>query len=269
MDRPQYIDWLIEEKDVLINGKHKVQTYRINYTKDPKVLDDFALHIRKNYIKDSELEKGAKVTGMTVEQYLREYVIPQKNEKLGPTARSADIAEIIVSDLLEYIKRYKVPRCKMMNRSGKNNSEHGTDIIGYKFYNKDKTKDENDELIAVEVKAKLTSEDYDPLIEAIDHSKKDMYRLALTLEYYRKKLENECKDNESSQEIARFSMKPENNYKIVYGAAGLNSKNEVEKSITLNNKGEELIISDGQQIYFIHGQKLMDLTHEIYERCKR
>ena len=43
----------------------------------------------------------------------------------------------MVSDLLEFIMGYTVPRYKQMNRSGKNNSEHGTDIIGYKFYKPD------------------------------------------------------------------------------------------------------------------------------------
>ena len=32
---------------------------------------------------------------------------------------------------------------------------------------------------------------------------------------------------------------------------------------------EEVKISNGQAIFFIHGRKLMELTHKIYERCLR
>lgn len=37
----------------------------------------------------------------------------------------------------------------------KNESEHGTDIIAYKFHSKEKTPAKEDELIAIEVKARL------------------------------------------------------------------------------------------------------------------
>ena len=157
------MDWLIEEKGVVINGTNEVISYRIDYSDNSTVIDDWALHIRRNYIKDQDLIESASINGLTIEQYLKKYIIPQKGEPLGATARSGDIAEIVVSDLLEFVMGYTVPRYKQMNRSGKNNSEHGTDIIGYKFYKIDKSPNDKDELVATEVKAELTSESYDPL----------------------------------------------------------------------------------------------------------
>lgn len=58
---------------------------------------------------------------------------------MGATVRSADITEILISDLLEFVHQYSVPRYKLKNRSGKNNSQQGTDVIAYKYKNEDKT----------------------------------------------------------------------------------------------------------------------------------
>ena len=268
MNKPHYIDWLIEEKGVVLEGTHEVKSYRIDYSDDSEVIDDWALHIRRNYINDQDLTESAELNGMTIEQYLKKYVIPQKGEKLGATARSGDIAEIVVSDLLEFVMGYTVPRYKQMNRSGKNNSEHGTDVIGYKFYKKDKSPNEKDELVAAEVKAELTSEDYGALKKAIKDSRKDEYRLARTIDNCRKKLRYQ-NDFNSIDEVTRFLIKPENNYKIIYIAAGVSSRTTVDENITISTDGKEVKISNGQAIFFIHGQKLMDLTHKIYERCLR
>ena len=77
------------------------------------------MHIRRNYIEDTELKEDADDNAMTIEQYLYDYVIPQKGEELGATVRSADITEILISDLLEFVHQYSVPRYKLKNRSGK------------------------------------------------------------------------------------------------------------------------------------------------------
>ena len=203
MERPQYINWLIEETGVVIKENTPIMCFNIDYNDDTEVLDDWALHIRRNYIDDNDLLDDSAINGMTVEQYLKEYVIPQKHEKLGPTARSGDIGEIIISDLLEFILEYSVPRYKMKNRSGKNNSQQGTDIIAYKFYKDDKTPNENDELVAAEVKATLTMTDYAVLENAIEHSAKDAHRLARTVDHCRKRLK-ELGNLSEMQDVIRF-----------------------------------------------------------------
>ena len=50
MNKPHYIDWLIEEKGVVLEGTHEVKSYRIDYSDDSEVIDDWALHIRRNYM---------------------------------------------------------------------------------------------------------------------------------------------------------------------------------------------------------------------------
>lgn len=160
MEKPQYIDWIVEETGIVIKDDIPLKCYKIDYKDDESILDDWALHIRRNYIEDTELKEDADDNAMTVEQYLHDYVIPQKGEELGATVRSADITEILISDLLEFVHQYSVPRYKLKNRSGKNNSQQGTDVIAYKYKNEDKTPNDKDELVAAEVKATLITELY-------------------------------------------------------------------------------------------------------------
>jgi hypothetical protein len=268
MERPSYIDWLVEETGITIKDGIPIKCYKVDYKEDERVLDEWALHIRRNYIEDDDLLADAEMNGMSIEQYLCEYVIPQKDEDLGPTVRSGDITEILVSDLLEFILGYSVPRYKQKNRSGKNNSEHGTDVIAYKYFNGCDSPSEKDELVATEVKALLTSTGYASLENSIKESKKDEQRLARTIDHCRKRLK-ELGNAEQSGEVARFLLKPDNNYKLTYAAAGISSRQKVDPEIELSVSGEELQISSKQKIFFIHGKTLMDLAHKIYERCKR
>ena len=101
MERPSYIDWIVEETGITIKDGIPIKCYKIDYKDDEAIFDEWALHIRRNYIEDEDLLLDAEINGMSIEQYLRERIIPQRDEPLGPTARSGDIAEIIFCDLLK------------------------------------------------------------------------------------------------------------------------------------------------------------------------
>ena len=268
MMAPTHIKWFVEEKEIKLKDSIPVKCYLIDYHDDDMVLDEWALHIRRNYIDDKQLLEDSAVNEMTIEEYLTQYVIPQKKDTFGPTARSADIGEIIVSDLLEFVYGFSVPRYKLKNRSGKSNSQQGTDVIGYKYYYADHSKSNKDELIAAEVKATLTLEDYSSISKAIKDSAKDEHRLARSIDYCRKRLK-ELGQTQECEEITRFLFKPDKNYKLTYAAAGISSKKVVDTVIELDAKDSCLEIRNGEMIFFIHGKKLMELTHKIYERCKK
>ena len=266
MEKPQYINWIVEEAGIVIKDEIPLRCYKIDYKDDESVLDDWALHIRRNYIEDVRLKDDADDNEMTVKQYLHDYIIPQKGEDLGPTARSADITEILISDLLEFIHQYSVPRYKLKNRSGKNNSQQGTDVIAYKYKNEDKTPNDKDELVAAEVKATLSNGEYSPIKSAIIDSRKDEHRLARSVDYCRKRLKELGKMTES-EEVKRFLFKPDNNYRIIYLAAGVSSRENVDNIIELDFSGEKIKIRSNELIFYVHGRKLMELAHNIYERC--
>lgn len=266
MNPPRYITWIAEEKGVVLEDNAPLTCYTLDYALDDAVFDDWALHLRKHYIPDDELAESLAVNNLSAEQYLRQYVIPQKADDFGPASRSNDMTEILISDLLEFVYGYKVPRCKQQNRSGKTQSEHGTDVIAYRFHKGVKTPSKNDELIAAEVKAQLTSNDANSIIDAVTDSKKDEHRFAHTLDYYRKKLKYIGKDSESI-EVARFQQKTENDYKMTFIGAAVSSQTEIPDKIIMGITGEQLCLMSNQKIFYIHGKKLMDLTHDIYERC--
>ena len=45
---------MVEEVGITIKNGIPVKCYKIDYKKDDTVLDDWALHIRRNYIKDEK-----------------------------------------------------------------------------------------------------------------------------------------------------------------------------------------------------------------------
>ena len=212
---------------------------------------------------------------MTPEEYLKQNVIPQKSDgKMAGTARSNGISEILFSDLLEFVYDYEVPRCRMNNMSGKTGSEKGTDVIGYKFYNSDKTPSEKDRLVTVEVKAGLTQTTTEVIEKAVIDADKDEYRLSQSLDYMRKKLKRMDRQEES-KDILRFQKKNKVDYVIEKYAAGVSSLekipemeiNDVKARIIPEIVGDKLRLKGNAGIYYVHGKKLMDLAHKIYDRC--
>lgn len=269
MDRPQYISWIVREDGVVFEDQQPLNCYRLSYAIDDAILDDWALHIRRHYVPDDELEEDAALNKLTIEEYLRQYVIPQKGEPFGPTARSNDISEILFADLFEFILNYEVPRCKQHNRSGKNESEHGTDIIAYKFFTQGKVPNKNDELVAVEVKAILSSSEVCKVIEdAATDSKKDEDRVSHTLNYYRKKLRFMGKSTEA-EDVARFQQKTEYPYKTSYVGAAISTLPSIENKVIVGIKGADLELKTDQSVFYVHGADLMSLTHQVFERCTK
>lgn len=267
MDRPQYINWIVKEDGVLFEDQQPLNCYRLSYVIDDAILNDWALHIRRHYVPDDELEEDAALNKLTVEEYLRQYVILQKGEPFGPTARSNDISEILFADLFEFVLDYEVPRCKQYNRSGKNESEHGTDIIAYRFFAEGKIPHKNDELVAIEVKALLSSSEACKVIkDATTDSKKDEHRFSHTLNYYRKKLRSMGKTSEA-EDVARFQQKTESPYKTAYVGAAISSLPSIEKKVIIGIKGEDLELKTDQSVFYVHGADLMSLAHQVFERC--
>lgn len=266
MNPPKYIKWFAEESAVTLEDGAPISCYRLDYSVDDTVFCEWALHLRQHYESDAELKESLDVTRMPVEQYLRTHVIPQRDDAFGPTARSNDFTEIMVSDLLEFVHGYTVPRCKQRNRSGKNQSEHGTDILGYKYAKSSQAPNNKDELLAVEVKAGLSSDKYDPIINAVkDSHTYDEVRHALTLNFYRKRLRHI--NDEQANEIARFQQKSEHDFIVTYIAAAIISREKIAGDVIMGIRGDDLELRSDNKVFLIHGKKLMALAHDIFERC--
>lgn len=73
----------------------------------------------------------------------------------------------------------KFPGVNNITALEKNESEHGTDVIAYRFFTDEKKPHKNDELVAIEVKALLSSKEAGKVIkDAVDDSKKDEHRVS-------------------------------------------------------------------------------------------
>lgn len=276
MEKPSYLTWLVEEKGVILDNGEAIKCYKLDYLNDDEILDAWALHIRRHYISDDDLIESCDELEMTPEEYLRQNVIPQRSENMAGTARSNGISEILFSDLMEFIYDLEVPRYRQDNMSGKTVSEHGTDVIGYKFYNSDKTPDEKDRLVTVEVKAGLTQTTTAVIDKAVIDASKDEFRLAQSLDYMRKKLKRLNKLDEA-KDVLRFQKKTAYDFKLEKCAAGMSSLVEIPEKVVKKEKvkiipeivGDELRIKGDASIYYVHGNCLMDLAHRIYDRCVR
>lgn len=275
MERPSYLTWLIEEKGVILDNGEPIRCYKLDYSDDDEILNAWAVHLRRHYITDKELAETCEELELSSEEYLKQFVIPQKGkDKMAGTARSNGISEILFSDLLEFIYGFEVPRCRMNNMSGPTVSEHGTDVIGYKFHNSDKTPDTKDRLVTVEVKAGLTQDTTDVIEKAVIDANKDEYRLAQSLDYMRKKLKRMDKLDEA-KDILRFQKKTRVDYKLENYAAGVSSLEEIPEFELDGNKtkiipeivGDDLRLKGDAGIYYVHGKSLMELAHKIYDRC--
>lgn len=267
MEAPRYVRWLTEETNVTLSDGTHIPCYRLDHTKDEDALNEWALHLRRHYESDAALAESLAETGLTAAEYLRDYVLPG-TQNLAAACRSGDFTEILVSDLLEFVHHYRVPRCKQQNRANKDRSTQGTDIVGYHYANLDETPSTRDELVAAEVKGLLSSGSYEVLEKAAKDSQEDEFRLATTLNFYRKQLKG-MGNNEEARKIARFQQKSEAQFRIRYLGVGVASIGQIENNLIPNYSSDDLMLSTGHEIFLIHGEKLMTLAHDLYARRMR
>lgn len=265
MEEPRYIRWLVEESDVTLSDGMHIPCYRLDHTKDEDTLNEWALHLRRHYESDESIKKSIIDTGLSVAEYLRDYVLPG-TQNLAAACRSGDFTEILVSDLLEFVHHYKVPRCKQQNRVNKDRSTQGTDIIGYSYANPDGTASTKDKLVAAEVKGILSSGSYEVLAKAAKDSQEDEFRWATTLNYYRLHFHKKG-DDEEAERIARFMQKPEGQFLICYLGVGVTSMGQIKDGMISDYNSDDLMLSTGHEIFFIHGKNLMALANDLYARC--
>ena len=269
LPRPNYIEWLISEEKELPGVATKC--YELRWETDETALESWALHVRRHYIRDDELYEDCKAYGKPIREYLQTSCIPTHSDvdRLGPSTRSGDFAEIIISDMLQFIEGLTVPRYKQIDRTNPNSSDQGSDVIGYKVTNPSLPRN-NDTLLAVEVKAKLT----DPIdlagtiAKAAKDSKKDdprnRFRTSLSLRMLEKR-SRAAGDSITAAECRRFMRLAEQPFAFKRGSAVVVSLNEVDNLACLSFG--ELGLSKDDRLIIVHGQKLMDLAHRVYDRC--
>lgn len=263
--RPQYLDWLIQEKKVTTSEGKQVIVYELVIQDDEDILNAWAKHLREHYCADSEIDVLRAGFGLERNEYLKTIKFPDAQIRPGPSVRSGDFTEILVADYVQYVLDYFVPRTRYDRKVNRNSSTMGSDLIGYKCGKKISS---NDELIIFEVKA--AASDVRPssksrLQKAVDDSNKDVVRLAETLNAAAQRLIDR-NDFEEAKRVQRFQNSSDNPYRKIYAAAAVHSNMSYSEALlktvsTLHHADPDL------SLMVIHCDKLMDFIHKMYGRA--
>lgn len=268
----QHLKWLEDTGQIITTACGKEVPI---YTFNPEMTDEvtmsaWAKHFRNHYCDDNEIDDLRDGTGLSRTEYLLKTKLPvQKvtapHEKTGPATRSGDFTEILVSDFLEFNLNYWVPRTRYEFKVNPNLSENGSDVIGFKF--SDDGKPKNDELMIYEVKGALTGKKPSNRLQvAVNDSNKDRFRVAESLNAIKQRLKFKGLQQDAPK-VQRFQNVVDRPYKEKYGAASvltntMYSKVELSKTDTtahVNNSSLSLLV--------IKGDALMGLVHFLYQRA--
>ena len=261
LPKPPHYLWFEDTKTTLLTGDGKeVRVINFNHQQDDEVLKEWALHLRRHYSSDVDLESSSIAMGISKSDYLRDIKFPN-NTAPGPSVRSGDFSEILVADYLQFLMNYEVPRTRYDRKPTQNDSVKGTDILGFKF--SENNIPNNDELITCEVKGSLRTAS-NSLQNAIDDSKKDFEtRLPLALNATLQRLKDRG-ETESIRTVERFMNKTSNPYKQITGAFLVCSSScWVDNMVTQSDSSEH----PNSNTFFLvfTGVELMDLANRLYE----
>ncbi|PRA06713.1 virulence associated protein [Arthrobacter sp. MYb229] len=233
---------------------------------DPSVLSDWASAFRQAYCLDEEIDELRDGTGLSRRDYLLNFVFPAEKSGAGPAIRAGDFAELVISDYVEHILGFWVPRWKYADKANPNESVKGVDVVG--FWQLDATKAQaSDSLLAFEVKARLSAAGSgNRLQDAIDDSGTDYARLGYTLNKA-KRLLRARQNTIGVASVARFQNKVDHPFDLRFGAGAVVNDTNYDSSMlhasTSNNHPHQKDL----QLLVIHGNQLMKLAHGLYLRA--
>lgn len=260
----------LHQTDVISTAEGRdVPVWTLNIPADDSVLSEWAAHFRNHYCLDEELDALRDGTGYSRKDYLTELVFPDRSEAPGPAVRAGDFAEILVSDYLEYVVGYWVPRGKYAEKSVRNESVKGVDVLGFHLSDGvPESQNPSDVLIAFEIKAKLTGNKYEQTLqEAIKHSEKDHYRKALTLNAVKRRLQLHGRYQDSLV-VQRFQNPTDHPYRYKSGAAAVISDGMYDAAQIAGSTVAASHPNAAQiELMVIHGSELMKLVTALYERA--
>lgn len=256
----QYLEYLIPLPSITTDNGDTVEVFELKADIDESSLEEWAAHFRQNYCSDDILEILIDGTGI---EYLLSQKFPDKTDGFGPGTRSGDFGELLISDYLEFVLGYTVPRERYKNKFNRSSSTQGTDVLAYRISGT--LNNPKDELVTFEVKAQASGNTpKDRLQDAINDSFKDQIRKGETLSALRQ-LYIEKGKHDKAQQIRRFQNKPDNPYIEKYGAAAVhdikNFSESVLKAVDLKGESRWLIV--------IKRAELMKLVHSLYERAAK
>ncbi|HEY1037734.1 MAG TPA: Hachiman antiphage defense system protein HamA [Candidatus Paceibacterota bacterium] len=261
--QPSHCSWFENAHRTLRTADGKdVPIINFNHQQDEAILTEWALHLRRHYSSDADLEAASTSMGMSRSDYLRDIKFPN-NTPPGPSIRSGDFSEILVADYIQFLLNYDVPRTRYDRKATPNSSTQGTDILAFKFSAENIPA--NDELITCEIKGSLRTAS-NSLQDAIDDSKKDFEtRLPIALNATLQRLKDRG-ETESIRTVERFMNKTSNPYKQITGAFLVCSNGPwADEMVTESDSSGHPSLNTFFMVFT--GVDLMDLANTLYEKA--
>lgn len=246
------------------DGRH-IDVWELRVLPTASYLSAWASNFRQHYCSDSEIDDLRAGTGLSRADYLTQLVFPDKNAAPGPGIRAGDFAELLVSDYVEYLLGYWVPRGKYAEKSSRDESVKGVDILGFRLTSL-LAPSPSDTLLAFEVKAQLSGDKYTGRLQtAIDDSSKDYLRRAITLNATKRRLRH-AGEHDRALVVQRFQNLSDHPYIYRSGAAAVLSDSAYDKALLQKSTKVAGHQNAGNlDLIVIRGKELMKLVHALYE----
>ncbi len=263
----QHTKWLIDTGERLKTADGKeVEVWEFQHQNDKKVLSAWATHFRNHYCFDSEIDYWRRGYKCSRSEYLDSIKFPDSKAAPGPSIRAGDFSEVLVADFLEYLNAFWVPRTRYGDKTIRNESTKGSDIIGFHIV-KDGEASSEDKLAIYEAKAQFSGKKPTArLQDAVDGSAKDITRKAESLNAIKQRLHsrNELDD---AEKIERFQNEVDHPYKEVYGAVALFENPLFDCRLASATNVSSHPYSGDLALIVIKGDQMMKLVHDLYKRA--
>jgi hypothetical protein len=259
-----HIGWLAKASKVFqTKDGLPIEIWDLNHKPDARVLSEWAKHFRNHYCDDKKIDLLRKGTPHSRSDYLLKIKFPDDTKAPGPSIRSGDFAEILVADYVEYVLKFWVPRTRYDDKTVRDESKKGSDVIGFRFQHVGKSS-ANDTLIIFESKAQLSGKVARAVLqEAISHSAKDELRKAESLNAIKQRL-IDYGDAENANKVSRFQSPEDNPYNSLFGAAALFSSELLDDDSLKASDASQHPHKGKLSLIVISGSKLMELVHKLY-----
>ena len=263
----EHTKWFEKVGEQIITKESKtIDVWEYLHQDDEAVLSAWAKHFRNHYCLDSEIDYFRRGYCFSRSKFLNNIKFPDPKVTPGPSIRAGDFGEILVADFLEYIQGFWVPRTRYGDKTIRNESTKGSDIIGVRLFKEGQFSPE-DTLALFESKTQFSGiKPLARLQDAVDGSSKDLIRKAESLNAIKQRLYG-SNDLDAAIKIERFQNEVDNPYREVYGAVALFEDGLFDSDLALLTDTSKHPASEHLVLVVIRGKQMMDLAHELYRRA--
>lgn len=262
-----HLNWLQDTGIRLTTSEGKtINVLEFQHQPNDTILSEWAKHFRNHYCHDTEIDFLRRGTGLNRNDYLNNMKFPSERDAPGPSIRAGDFGEVLTADYLEYILEYWVPRTRYSNKTIRNESTKGSDVIGFKILNNDEDSLE-DTLAIFEAKTQFSGREPNPrLQDSVNDSAKDHTRRAESLNAIKQRFFDKY-NFEDALKMERFQNIEDRPYKELYGAVAIFTSTYYERNILQATVTNNHPNSRNLMLLVIKGEDLMQLVHELYRRA--